>query len=98
MMHVQDQTSEKGTVRIVLEKSSIQALNNSPDLEKVDQEIPDPCQSETESKELGAQILPHIPFKEILELLGEREVDIKVRFLDLVVDSEAHMVTTRRTQ
>ncbi len=97
-MHVQDQLSEKGTTRITVENSSIEALKNAVNLKEVERETPDSLRDEPEFKELGAEILLHIPFKEIADLLGERDADIKVRFCNLVLNGEAHLVITRRMQ
>ncbi|MBU7019365.1 MAG: hypothetical protein HXS44_17800 [Theionarchaea archaeon] len=97
-MHSQDQPSEKGTLRITVESSNIQSHKNAVNLKKVEQEIPDSSGDETESADLGAEILLHIPFREIADLLGEREPDIKVRFCNLVLNGEAHLVTRRRMQ
>ncbi|MBU7048235.1 MAG: hypothetical protein HXS54_17520 [Theionarchaea archaeon] len=98
MMH-EDQPSAKETPRITVENnsSSIKALTNAVNL-KEEQGIPDLSKGEPESAELGAEILIHIPFKEIADLLGERDADIKVRFCNLVLNGEAHMVITRRMQ
>lgn len=97
-MH-EDQPTEKGTPRITVENSSssMETLTNAVNL-KEEQGIPDLSKGEPESAELGAEILLHIPFKEIADLLGERDADIKVRFCNLVLNGEAHMVITRRMQ
>ena len=96
-MH-EDQPSEKGTPRITVENSSIEALKNAVNLKLVERETPDSLKGKPEFKELGAEILLRIPFKEIADLLGERDADIKVRFCNLVLNGEAHMVITRRMQ
>lgn len=95
-MRVQEKTPEKGTIRITVENSSNE-LENALELKEVERAFPDSLQV-IESTEVGAEILPHIPFKEIADLLGEREVDIKVRFCNLVLNGEAYKVTTRRMQ
>ena len=100
-------TEEKAEVRIVMDKGSLDALENAMELLKeLRPKLPDITKEKVEEAiELMAQarekILPEIPtFKEVIDTMGEREAEVKVRFNNLTVDGEALVVLTplRRMQ
>lgn len=98
---------EKAEVRIVMDRGSLDALESAMELLKeLKPKLPDITKEKIEEAiELMAQakekILPEIPaFKEVVDTLGEREAEVKVRFNNLTVDGEALVVLTplRRMQ
>ncbi|MBU7030762.1 MAG: hypothetical protein HXS48_27770, partial [Theionarchaea archaeon] len=98
---------EKAEVRIVMDRGSLDALENAMELLKeLKPKLPDITKEKIEEAiELMAQakekILPEVPtFKEVVDTLGEREAEVKVRFNNLTVDGEALVVLTplRRMQ
>ncbi|KYK35428.1 MAG: hypothetical protein AYK19_02225 [Theionarchaea archaeon DG-70-1] len=98
---------EKAEVRIVMDRGSLDALENAMELLKeLKPKLPDITKEKVEEAiELMAQakekILPEVPtFKEVVDTLGEREAEVKVRFNNLTVDGEALVVLTplRRMQ
>jgi hypothetical protein len=98
---------EKAEVRIVVDRGSLQAMENAMELLKeIKPSLPELSREKMEEAiELMAQakekILPEIPtLKEVVDVLGEREACMTVKFDNLTVDGEAHVVLTplRRMQ
>ncbi len=98
---------EKAELKIVVDRGSLQAMENAMELLKeLKPNLPELSREKVEEAiELMAQakekILPEIPtFKEFVDVLGEREAEVKVKFNNLTVDGEARLVVTplRRMQ
>ncbi len=106
-MDEETQPEEKAEVKIVVDKGSLQAIEHAMELLKeLKPKLPDLSKEKVEEAiELMAQakekILPELPaFKEVIDVLGEREAEVKVKFNNLTLDGEAHLVVTplRRMQ
>jgi hypothetical protein len=92
---------ERAEVRIIVDKGSLKAIESAIELlTELKPKLPDLSKEKVEEAiELMAQarekILPELPtLKELVEVLGEREAEVKVRFNSLTLDGEAHMVVT----
>ncbi len=101
------ETPEQAEVRIIVDRGSLQAIEHALELlRELKPRLPDLSKEKMEEAiELIAQakekILPEIPtLKEVVDILGEREAEVKVRFNNLTVDGEACVVVTplRRMQ
>lgn len=106
-MQNREEMEEKAEVRIIVDRGSLKAIESAIDLlTELKPKLPDISKEKVEEAiELMAQakekVLPEIPtFKEIVDALGEREAEVKVRFNNLTVDGEAQVVLTplRRVQ
>ncbi|MGC1123367.1 MAG: hypothetical protein WBA22_19960 [Candidatus Methanofastidiosia archaeon] len=94
-------TEEKAEIRIVVDKGSLQAMEHAVELlRELNPTLPEISKEKVEEAiELISQatekILPELPtFKEMVEVLGEREAEVRVKFNNLTVDGEAHVVVT----
>jgi hypothetical protein len=92
---------ERAEVRIIVDKGSLNAIESAIELlTELKPKLPDLSKEKVEEAiELMAQarerILPEIPtLKEFVDVLGEREAEVKVRFNSLTLDGEAQMVVT----
>ena len=101
------ETEEKAEVRIVVDRGSLEAMENALQLLKeLKPTLPDLSREKVEEAiDLMAQakekILPEIPaLKEVVDVLGEREAEVRVQFHSLTVDGEANVTVTplRRMQ
>ena len=101
------ETEEKAEVRIVVDRGSLEAIENALQLLKeLKPTLPDLSREKVEEAiDLMAQakekILPEIPaLKEVVDILGEREAEVRVHFHNLTVDGEAQVTVTplRRMQ
>ena len=101
------ETEEKAEVRIVVDRGSLEAIENALQLLKeLKPTLPDLSREKVEEAiDLMAQakekILPEIPaLKEVVDVLGEREAEVRVQFHNLTVDGEAQVTVTplRRMQ
>ena len=101
------ETEEKAEVRIVVDRGSLEAIENALQLLKeLKPTLPDISREKVEEAiDLMAQakekILPEIPaLKEVVDVLGEREAEVRVQFHSLTVDGEANVTVTplRRMQ
>ena len=101
------ETEEKAEVRIVVDRGSLEAIENALQLLKeLKPTLPDLSREKVEEAiDLMAQakkkILPEIPaLKEVVDVLGEREAEVRVQFHSLTVDGEANVTVTplRRMQ
>lgn len=90
---------EKAEVRIIVDKGSLKAIESALDLlRELKPKLPDLSKEKVEEAiELIAQakekILPEIPtFREFVDVVGEREAEVKVKFTNLTLDGEAQLV------
>lgn len=95
------QQEEKAEMRIVVDRGSLRAMENAMELLRdLKPSLPDLSKEKVEEAiELMAQakerILPEIPaFKEVVDVLGEREAEVRVKFNNLTLDGEAQVVFT----
>ncbi len=95
------QQEEKAEMRIVVDRGSLRAMENAMELLKdLKPSLPDLSKEKVEEAiELMAQakerILPEIPaFKDVVDVLGEREAEVRVKFNNLTLDGEAQVVFT----
>ncbi|MBU7013471.1 MAG: hypothetical protein HXS52_13040 [Theionarchaea archaeon] len=94
-------TEEKAEIRIVADKGSLQAIEYTVELlRELIPTLPEISKEQVEETiELISQakekILPELPtFKEMVDTLGEREAEVRIRFNNLTVDGETHVVVT----
>jgi hypothetical protein len=92
-------TEERAEIRIVVDKGSLQAIECAAELlRELSPTLPEISKEKVEEAiELISQakekILPELPtFKEMVDTLGEREAEMRVKFNNLTVDGEAHVV------
>ena len=92
---------EKAEVKIVVDSGSLKAIENAIALLKdLTPGLPELSKEKVEEAiELMAQakerILPEIPaFKEAVDVLGEREAEVHVKFNNLTLDGEAKIIFT----
>lgn len=90
---------EKAEVRIIVDKGSLKAIESGLELlRELKPKLPDLSKEKVEEAiELIAQakekILPEIPtFREFVDVVGEREAEVKVKFTNLTLDGEAQLV------
>lgn len=92
---------ETAEVKIVVDKGSLVAIERAmellaeliPNLPEISREkVEEAVELMTQAKD---KLLPEIPtVKELVDVLGEREAEVKVRFNNLTIDGEALVVVT----